>query len=67
MFLKNDFGDPDEIALAAAIRQRRQPTEGSVVKRGAEATGNAREDFRLAGAADAASEPSPKAAQAAEG
>jgi hypothetical protein len=67
MFLKSDFGDPDEIALAAAIRQRRQPTEGGIVKRVAEAIGNAREDFRPAGAADAASESSPKAAQAAEG
>jgi hypothetical protein len=67
MFLKSDFGDPDEIALAAAIRERRQPTEGGILKRGAEATGNAREDFRPAGAADAASDASSKAARAAEG
>jgi hypothetical protein len=48
MFLKSDFGDPDEIALAAAIRQRRQSTDLGIVKRGAEVTGNAREDFRPA-------------------
>jgi hypothetical protein len=48
MFPKNDFGVPDEIALAAAIRQRRQSTDVGIVKRGAEVTGNAREEFRLA-------------------
>ncbi len=35
---KTSGGDPDEMALAAVIRQRRQPTEGGIGKRIAEAT-----------------------------